>query len=279
MSDPTPQKRSPSGFSLTDRQHLAAQYRTQDNLAVRIRTHQLYSETREDFAAWVLDHIAWTGRERVLDVGCGTGAYAAAAAARAARYVAGDLSLGMLRGLPATVTARANLDLTALPFPDLSFDGVLANHMLYHVADKEAALHAIRRVLRPSGWLLAATNSGDNMGALHDALDAIFAAMGFPERRARRNLIDFTLENGADLLTPYFASVTRYDLPGALVFPAPDPVIAYITSLWEARSGGLRDEAELAAFITAAHAYLSAHIRRHGEFRVPKKSGVFVCRV
>ena len=268
-----------SPLPLDHAHYVRDQYRTQDNLAVRIRTHQLYSESRENFEAWVLDHIPWRGSEQVLDAGCGTGTYVATAAARAARYVAGDLSLGMLRGLPPAATLRTNLDITRLPFADRAFDVVLANHMLYHVADKPAALQAIRRVLRPGGHLLAATNSADNMAALYEAMDAIFAAMGFPERRVRRSLIDFTLENGAAILAPHFTTVARYDLPGALVFPAPEPIIAYITSMWEARSGEARDGAEFDAFVAAATVYLADHIRRHGAFRVAKKAGVFVCQV
>lgn len=40
-----------------------------------------------------------------------------------------------------------------LPFDDCSFDGVLLNEVLEHVADERAALREIRRVLRPGGAL------------------------------------------------------------------------------------------------------------------------------
>jgi SAM-dependent methyltransferase len=46
------------------------------------------------------------------------------------------------------------IDLTNLPYPDASFDVVLANHVLEHVADNARALAEIHRVLRPGGWAM-----------------------------------------------------------------------------------------------------------------------------
>jgi predicted SAM-dependent methyltransferase len=46
------------------------------------------------------------------------------------------------------------IDLTNLPYPDASFDVVLANHVLEHVADDARALAEIHRVLRPGGWAM-----------------------------------------------------------------------------------------------------------------------------
>ena len=50
-------------------------YATDEHLAVRIRTHELYTRPEIDFPAWVLDKIPWRGDERVLDVGAGSGNY------------------------------------------------------------------------------------------------------------------------------------------------------------------------------------------------------------
>ena len=58
----------------------------------------------------------------------------------------------------------------ALPFPNAAFDRVLAAHMLYHVPDREGALAEMRRVLRPGGRLVLATNGSNyqaRLGELH----------------------------------------------------------------------------------------------------------------
>jgi SAM-dependent methyltransferase len=48
--------------------------------------------------------------------------------------------------------AMVRTDLTAMEFPDESFDVVLCNHVLEHVDDDKCALREIGRVLRPAGW-------------------------------------------------------------------------------------------------------------------------------
>jgi SAM-dependent methyltransferase len=47
--------------------------------------------------------------------------------------------------------AEHHVDLLDLPFSDGSFDWVICNHVLEHVADDRTALQEIRRVLRPGG--------------------------------------------------------------------------------------------------------------------------------
>lgn len=53
-------------------------------------------------------------------------------------------------------------DLTALPFPDDSFDFLIASHVLEHIQDDISALREIGRVLRPGGIaILPVPTSGD----------------------------------------------------------------------------------------------------------------------
>jgi ubiquinone/menaquinone biosynthesis C-methylase UbiE len=89
----------------------------------------------------------------LLDVGGGTGNYAAALAAEGWRALVLDRSLEMLaraeaKGLPTTLA-----DATELPFADKSFDAVMLVSMIHHVDDRAAALAEARRVLRPCGRL------------------------------------------------------------------------------------------------------------------------------
>jgi len=94
---------------------------------------------------------------RVLDVGAGTGVAALLAlesAGPGALVVALDCSLGMLR----VAQKKGLLWLTAgavpgLPFPDATFDVVLANFVLSHIAAYQTALVDMARVLRPAGRL------------------------------------------------------------------------------------------------------------------------------
>ena len=97
---------------------------------------------------------------RVLDVGCGDGAYALAAARQGAHVVGVDASLPMIEAARARAH-EAELDVefrladaAALPFEDGRFDGVLAVTVLCFVPDAAAALREMARVLAPGGRLV-----------------------------------------------------------------------------------------------------------------------------
>ncbi len=85
---------------------------------------------------------------RVLEVGCGLGALAAAAAARGAQVTGIDLAEGMLaearRRHPGIEFVRA--DAERLPFGDGAFDVALGAFVVNHLPDPEAAAAELRRV-------------------------------------------------------------------------------------------------------------------------------------
>jgi SAM-dependent methyltransferase len=106
--------------------------------------------------------------ERVLDLGCGYGRHAFAAARAGAAVVALDAGADELRGVCATyaamveageldpATSRAGVvqgDALGLPFPDGAFDRVIASEVLEHIPDDLAAMAELARVLRPGGTM------------------------------------------------------------------------------------------------------------------------------
>lgn len=48
--------------------------------------------------------------------------------------------------------AMQAMDVTALTFPNETFDAVVCNHVLEHVPNDRAAMAEIYRVLKPGGW-------------------------------------------------------------------------------------------------------------------------------
>ena len=94
----------------------------------------------------------------VLDLACGTGDLAFAAARDGAAVVGLDITprmLALARGRPEW-TPRVRLaagDMTTLPLPSARFDVATTGYGLRNVPDLPSALAEIRRVLRPGGRL------------------------------------------------------------------------------------------------------------------------------
>jgi ubiquinone/menaquinone biosynthesis C-methylase UbiE len=103
-----------------------------------------------------------TGR-RVLDLGAGFGALALYCAHLGAEVVAvdpNDQRMQVALGIAQRRDLRLNIvaaHAQSLPFPDASFDLVVANNSLCYIVEPRtyrAALEEIHRVLRPGGWVV-----------------------------------------------------------------------------------------------------------------------------
>jgi SAM-dependent methyltransferase len=268
----------------TDRDILMNQaYASDEQLLVRQRTHELYSIPKINFAEWVLDRIVWSGNEHVLDVGSGPGTYFDLVRDRTpnGELVAGDLSFGMANKANQHPKSGPilNLDAQTLPFADHSFDVVLANHMLYHIPDLDAALVEIRRVLRPTGCLLAATNSQFNLPEFEQLIRrtyGLLGAVGPDIQPMRPTAHNFHLEDGAMKLSRHFFAVARFDLPGAFIFPAVQPAIDYINSTRAIREPQLPRRVSWDDFINVMGDQIQRLINHFGELIVNKLTGALI---
>lgn len=154
--------------------------------------------TREDY----LDLLGVRPGERVLDVGCGSGAVTRAIARRVApggRVVGIDPSPAFLAiakrygdeaGLGTTIEWRT-ADCRRLPFDDGSFDVVLAATVLAHVPGAEEALAEMARVTRRGGRLAVFDFDGDSFLFSH------------PDRELTRRIVAAFSDSAA--VNPAFA--------------------------------------------------------------------------
>lgn len=157
---------------------------------------------------------------RLLEVGPGTGAFAARCAEKLrCHIVAVDASADMVAATRAQGVEAVLGDVQDLPFDDGAFDAALAAWMLYHVPDRDRALGELARVLHPGGRLIAITNGRRALSELYDLvgggkLDSTFSS-----------------ENGEEQLLRHFSSVERIDLEPTAYFTDRDAAAAYLMTL------------------------------------------------
>jgi ubiquinone/menaquinone biosynthesis C-methylase UbiE len=108
-----------------------------------------------DSETWdVLLRLLGEGSGSLVDVGCGTGAYAAGLAERGWDVTGVDVSEDMLRRARAKGVRTVHADATALPFEDESFDAAISVFTSTDVDDLPAVVREIVRVLRPGAPLV-----------------------------------------------------------------------------------------------------------------------------
>jgi ubiquinone/menaquinone biosynthesis C-methylase UbiE len=254
---------------LSDPRYVAGQYQTAANLEARIGLHERFSTNPQGWHRWVFDQFALPATARILELGCGPGRLWAENADRIPpgwALTLTDRSPGMvaearahLAGLPCPVTF-AVADAQALPFPETTFDAVIANHMLYHVPDRVRAYTAIKRVLKRSGRFYAATIGRQHMAELRALVQRFDPAYDLGTR------LTFTLESGSRELTPWFLGVQRRDYEDSLLVTESDPLVAYVAS-----GRGLQ-----AVALDALRRHVEAEIAAGRPIQITKASGLFV---
>ncbi len=170
---------------MTGADAVKAQYRDSARLARRANIHS-FGTAPVGWFEWTIGEARLADGAAVLDVGCGPGwLWGAANVPAGLALTLVDLSEGMVSEALERVQALGRFrsvagrpaDAQALPFPDASFDTVLACHMLYHVPDPGAALDETIRVLRPGGTLAVTTNGDDNMADMYELAHAVWGGL------------------------------------------------------------------------------------------------------
>jgi ubiquinone/menaquinone biosynthesis C-methylase UbiE len=167
---------------------------------------------------------------RVLDIGCGTGQFAARVLGQFPHaHVWGlDLSDGMLhQGQDRSRLAGGRLHLVQgdserLPFGDDSFDAVTCTHSFHHYPHQERVLAEMHRVLRPGGRLLIIDGDRDRLWGWF-LFNVVVVLMEGPVRhlkaRAFRQLyqragFDVVSQHRRRGLLPFLMTVGRAVKPG-----------------------------------------------------------------
>jgi ubiquinone/menaquinone biosynthesis C-methylase UbiE len=254
---------------------LKQEYRDGTRLGQRVNLHDLFSLNHYGWYPWVFDQLQFPNNGQFLELGCGPGLLWKRNSERLSDWevTLSDFSAGML------AQARSNLqdiktfnfavvEAQSIPFADDSLDAVIANHMLYHVPDRDRAYAEIHRVLKPGGQLYAATNGQFTMRQ-YDEIIARFSSEALQKHKAGEAEIPqsyFYLENGYVELSRWFSPVLEHRYEDALVVTAAEPLVAYVES-----SGHLKGQALL-----NLQRHVGEVIRLQGALHIDKIAGILI---
>lgn len=163
---------------------------------------------------------------RVLDVGCGDGTIGESLRVNNNDVYGVDISaqavtLALERGIKASV---CDIENDNLPFPEKTFDFVVAAEIIEHVFDTDGFLGKIRNVLKTGGCLVLTTPNLASLGRrifLFQGRNPLIEVASRPESAGhiryfvKQALLDLLKENGFE--TDFFGSdVVTFDIHGKL---------------------------------------------------------------
>jgi SAM-dependent methyltransferase len=155
------------------------------DIARQYRSAARYAQTAHfvlALGAPVLELLAPSPGERILDLGCGDGVLTQRIVAAGASVVAVDAGPDMIaaaraRGLDAGVMDGQKLTLAG------EFDAVFSNATLHWMRDQEAVLAGVHRALKRGGRFVAEMGGHNNTAAIIVALSAVLARRGLDAHR------------------------------------------------------------------------------------------------
>jgi SAM-dependent methyltransferase len=169
-------------------------------------------------------------------------------------------------------------DAQALPLRSGTADVVLMLWMLYHVPDKHAALVETRRVLKPEGQLIAATNERGECGTHADLIrQALTQVLGCDVDQWIEPL-DFHAANGREILSEHFGDVAEHPWAAHYELNDTEPLVGYLDSGREPIEAELGGALPWEEVLVTARALIDDHIRRYGALRFERRGATFIAR-
>lgn len=271
---------------------LVEQYQNEANLKIRISLHEQYATNKMGWFPWIYQQIPWTKRNdtndgmKLLELGCGNGGFWTSTCASIEQlpndiqlYLT-DISEGMIKDAKAHIRKKFKkdrrtifkefkvVDCERIPYDKVTFDLVMANHVLFYPKNVDIAIKEIARVLKPDGMLLCSTYGKNHMKEITELVQAFDPKITLSEVPLYEQ---FGLENGREHLEPYFEKVECALYEDELRVDAVEPLLQYILSCHGNQSDILsRRQEEFREF-------LQEQLDRKGIITITKEAGTYRC--
>lgn len=250
------------------------QYLNSQNLSSRIYLHEHYSINKESWFPWLFNQIDFSKVNRLLEIGCGNGKlwennhYNL----RNREIFLSDCSHGMVEDAKKLLGNDYNylvLDCHSIPFKSDFFDTVIANHVLFYLYDLNLGLEEIARVLKDYGVFYCTTYGKNHMIEITQIVHQFDSRI----QLSKQDLVSkFGLENGKELLEPYFKHIELKRYNDYLIVDDAKALIDYIMSC----HGNQREF--LGHRLKEFQVYIENLIKENHGIKVTKDCGLFICQ-
>lgn len=255
---------------------LKNQYQDASNISARIHLHSLYSKNPQGWFPWIYEQCRIQPGMEILEIGCGDGALwtgSRPSLPEEIHITLSDLSEGMLRDARRSIGSSDSrfsfqvFDCHQIPFASESFDLVIANHVLFYCQDISKVCQEVSRVLRPGGRFLCSTYGSRHMKEVSQLVQEFDSRIVLSADKLYER---FGLENGRQILLPYFSQAEWKLYEDSLLVPDAEPLISYILSCHGNQNQYLLDSyQEFRSFVKRKTA---------SGFSITKEAGIFLCR-
>lgn len=256
---------------------LVEQYKNSSNVEIRIRIHEKYSVSPVHWFNWLYSTYQFKGHEKILELGCGNGQLWKMNEEQINRTLditLNDISKGMIQDAKENLKDIEGLhyhqfDAHNIPYKDDTFDVIIANHVMFYLADIPKALSEIKRVLKKDGIFYVSTYGENHMKEIRELVQEFDPKITL----SSVNLYEvFGLQNGQSILKDYFNDVERVDYEDHLEVTDMDDIANYIISCH-----GNQIE-YLTKNYNKFHALLENKIKNKPYFYITKEAGEFICK-
>lgn len=270
---------------MSEDEKVIEQYQSSANLNKRINIHS-YSTSSQNWFDWVYERLKIKSGQKILEIGCGNAilwAHNAYKIPPNVEITLTDRSEGMLLEAKKKlepyqhVFAEQNIqinyqvaDANKLLLPRRSYDLIIANHMLYLVANIESCLEAVSRALKTNGIFCCSTIGKEHMKELHEIV-ADFEVDIAIEIPGDYHTTCFRLENGMDYLKEHFNTINMDIQDNDLLVDNVEAIYNYVHSyagnapyILEKRADEFRE-------------MIKQKIEKDGVIYIHKSTGMFMC--
>lgn len=214
---------------------LKSQYQNASNINARIALHRDYSTNQEGWFQWLFHFLSLSSGMRILELGCGNGDLWTVNIDHLPKDVSivlSDSSEGMVHEVQRKLGnddrfSFGVFDMDHIPFEDSAFDAVIANHVLFYSSAIDATLQEISRVMKPQAIFFCSTYGHNHMKEITQLVQRFN-----PEIRLSSDALYevFGLENGEEILSSVFSSVSCHRYKDSIWLSEAEPLISYILS-------------------------------------------------